>query len=410
MQEARAVFRRAGRRPGVRRRARHHADLRAGRRAPGHHRGPAGAGHRSRAVPEVTGGAPLASPGLVWDVAIGQSTVVTQHVKANLFYRGLAFRRAPRLGDTLRTSTEVVALRQNQPREGRAPTGLAVLRITTADQERRPVLDFWRCAMLPLRDQDRQTGHADELDSVGQRLTRRPQRAGQRLAAGRSPTGRGTAPGRTAGRPELGRAGRRRGLQRAGAGPADPQRGDGRITTRRPPAAGGWCTAGTPSGWRWPRRPARCPPWSRWRPGTAATTSARSTRATRCAARSRSSRSIRSRTAAAWSTCAPWSGPRRPGQTAGSAGPRRHLAERARLARRGSGTQRRIRAARRPGLALHRRRRLIPGAPHHGPFRQKDLEDRSGRASRRAARTTLARRRACSAGSWSSAPVSMRAS
>jgi acyl dehydratase len=117
---------------------------------------------------EVTGGAPLASPSLVWDVAIGQSTVVTQHVKANLFYRGLAFRRAPRLGDTLRTSTRIVALRQNRPREGRAPTGLAVLRITTVDQERRPVLDFWRCAMLPLRDQDRQTGHADDLASVGE--------------------------------------------------------------------------------------------------------------------------------------------------------------------------------------------------------------------------------------------------
>ena len=116
---------------------------------------------------EVTGGAPLASPNLVWDVAIGQSTVVTQHVKANLFYRGLAFRRAPRLGDTLRSTTQVVALRQNQPREGRAPTGLAVLRITTVDQERRPVLDFWRCAMLPLRDQDRQTGQADELASIG---------------------------------------------------------------------------------------------------------------------------------------------------------------------------------------------------------------------------------------------------
>jgi acyl dehydratase len=115
----------------------------------------------------VTGGAPLASPSLVWDLAIGQSTVVTQHVKANLFYRGLAFRRTPRLGDTLRTLTRVVALKQNRPRPGRAPTGLAVLRITTVDQARRPVLDFWRCAMLPLRDQNRQTGHADELDSVG---------------------------------------------------------------------------------------------------------------------------------------------------------------------------------------------------------------------------------------------------
>ena len=116
---------------------------------------------------EVTDGGPIASPSLVWDVAIGQSTLVTQHVKANLFYRGLAFHRAPRLGDTLRTSTRVVALRQNQPREGRAPTGLAVLRISTADQERRPVLDFWRCAMLPLRDGTGQTGHADELDPAG---------------------------------------------------------------------------------------------------------------------------------------------------------------------------------------------------------------------------------------------------
>ncbi|MDQ2814625.1 MAG: MaoC family dehydratase [Actinomycetota bacterium] len=116
---------------------------------------------------QVTGGGPLAPPGLVWDVAIGQSTMVTQHVKANLFYRGLAFRRAPRLGDTLRTSTRVAALRQNRAREGQAPTGLAVLRITTVDQQRRPVLDFWRCAMLPLRDQARRTGHADELDSVG---------------------------------------------------------------------------------------------------------------------------------------------------------------------------------------------------------------------------------------------------
>jgi len=119
---------------------------------------------------QVTGGGPLAPPGLVWDVAIGQSTLVTQHVKANLFYRGLAFRRTPRLGDTLRTSTRVVALRQNRPREGRAPTGLAVLRITTADQQRRPVLDFWRCAMLPLRDPRKQTGHADDLTSVGQRV------------------------------------------------------------------------------------------------------------------------------------------------------------------------------------------------------------------------------------------------
>lgn len=112
--------------------------------------------------------APLAPPELVWDVAIGQSTIVTRHVKANLFYRGLAFRGLPSLGDTIRTVTRVVALRQNRPREGRSPTGLVALRITTTDQHGRPVLDFWRCAMVPLRDPLAQTGHADDLEQVGQ--------------------------------------------------------------------------------------------------------------------------------------------------------------------------------------------------------------------------------------------------
>jgi acyl dehydratase len=100
-------------------------------------------------------------------MAIGQSTVATHHVKANLFYRGLWFRRVPVIGDTLRTSTAVAALRQNRPRPGRAPTGLAALRITTVDQQDRPVLDFWRCAMLPLRDSMGSTGQNDDLDRVG---------------------------------------------------------------------------------------------------------------------------------------------------------------------------------------------------------------------------------------------------
>ena len=97
------------------------------------------------------GGAPVAHPALVWDTAIGQSTVATGRVVANLFYRGLLLRRAVRLGDTLRTTTEVIARRENRVKEGRRPTGLALLRIRTADQDGRPVLDFTRCAMLPRR-------------------------------------------------------------------------------------------------------------------------------------------------------------------------------------------------------------------------------------------------------------------
>jgi acyl dehydratase len=108
----------------------------------------------------VLGAGPaLAHPALVWDVAIGQSTVATGRVIANLFYRGLLLRRPVRLGDTLRTTTEVVARRESRSR----PTGLAVLRIRTVDQEDRPVLDFTRCAMLPRRDEA--TG--EEGDEVG---------------------------------------------------------------------------------------------------------------------------------------------------------------------------------------------------------------------------------------------------
>jgi acyl dehydratase len=111
--------------------------------------------------------APLAHPGLVWDVAIGQSTVVTQRVIANLFYRGLVVHRAPLIGDTLHTSVEVAALRQNRPHAVRGATGLAALRVRTRDQDERRVLDFWRCAMLPLRDPQGETGHSDDLAEIG---------------------------------------------------------------------------------------------------------------------------------------------------------------------------------------------------------------------------------------------------
>ncbi|MCV7037784.1 acyl dehydratase [Mycolicibacterium moriokaense] len=116
----------------------------------------------------VTGAsAPLAHPALVCDVAIGQSTLVTQRVKANLFYRGLKFHRFPVIGDTLFTRTEVVGLKQNSAKPGRAPTGLAALRMTTVDDVGRLILDFHRCAMLPLSDDAVETGHADDLSAIG---------------------------------------------------------------------------------------------------------------------------------------------------------------------------------------------------------------------------------------------------
>lgn len=109
---------------------------------------------------------PLASPALVWDMAIGQSTVVTQHVRANLWYRGLAFHRLPSIGDTLSTRVEVVGLRQNRARPDRPPTGLVALSIRTCDQEDRTVLEFARCAMVLLRDADVRTQHQDDVAAV----------------------------------------------------------------------------------------------------------------------------------------------------------------------------------------------------------------------------------------------------
>ena len=122
----------------------------------------------------VTGqAAALAHPNLVCDVAIGQSTGPTQRVRGNLFYRGLVLLRPVFIGDTLRTRTEVVALKQNRRRDDGSATGLVALRISTENQRGEPVLDFWRCAMIPLCDPAIRTGHADSFDGIVQELDMR---------------------------------------------------------------------------------------------------------------------------------------------------------------------------------------------------------------------------------------------
>ena len=121
----------------------------------------------------VTGSpGPLAHPALVCDVAIGQSTLVTQRVKANLFYRGLTFHRFPVIGDSLYTRTEVVGLRANSLKPGRAPTGMAALRMITIDQADQLVLDFYRCGMLPASpdwrpSKDGSDPPGDDLSTIG---------------------------------------------------------------------------------------------------------------------------------------------------------------------------------------------------------------------------------------------------
>ena len=103
----------------------------------------------------------LAHPSLVCDIAIGQSTAPSGRVLGNLFYRGLAARPV-RVGTTLRTRTEVVALKSAS--RGR---GIVALRCTTTDSDGNPVLDFWRCPLLPARSPE-PPAHSDDLSAVGQ--------------------------------------------------------------------------------------------------------------------------------------------------------------------------------------------------------------------------------------------------
>ena len=98
----------------------------------------------------VTGkSARLASPGLVVNLSIGQSTVATRRAIANLFYRNMRVLRPVHLGETLHTVVTIKAMSDASSKPGQPLRGKALLGITTtADGE--VVLDYERCALLPV--------------------------------------------------------------------------------------------------------------------------------------------------------------------------------------------------------------------------------------------------------------------
>lgn len=123
----------------------------------------------SQPLAEAVTGEPgaLVNPTLALHVSIGQSTVATRRVIANLFYRGVRLLRPVRVGDTLLTTVEIRGLKEGRRRPDRAPRGTVLLGIRTLDQEGRPVADYERCPMLPFRDPEAtETGHDDDLGSA----------------------------------------------------------------------------------------------------------------------------------------------------------------------------------------------------------------------------------------------------
>lgn len=105
----------------------------------------------------------LVNTSLVCNLAIGQTTIASQRVMGNLFYRGLVLRNPVFVGDTLTTSTKVVGLRQNKIKPGRPSSGMVALEIHTTNQNGDTVLHFWRCPMIPCKDSEIDTGQADDF-------------------------------------------------------------------------------------------------------------------------------------------------------------------------------------------------------------------------------------------------------
>jgi 2-methylfumaryl-CoA hydratase len=112
----------------------------------------------------------LVNPSLVCNLAIGQTTYVSQRVRGNLFYRGLVLQRPVFIGDSLHTTTTVIALKQNRPKPGRAATGMVVLEMHVENQHGETVLHFWRCPMIPCLDPNAVTGHNDSFETIPTQL------------------------------------------------------------------------------------------------------------------------------------------------------------------------------------------------------------------------------------------------
>ncbi|MBT5053862.1 MAG: acyl dehydratase [Gammaproteobacteria bacterium] len=113
----------------------------------------------------------LVNPALVCNLAIGQSTIPSQRVLGNLFYRGLQLLAPVFIQDTLTTQTQVVGLKQNTIKPGRAASGMVALEIQVKNQKGDTVLHFWRCPMIPCRNPDAETGHDDDFSVMPSEIT-----------------------------------------------------------------------------------------------------------------------------------------------------------------------------------------------------------------------------------------------
>ena len=119
-------------------------------------------GDVSRSVTSAPGR--LASPGLVMQLSIGQSTTVSRRAMANLFYRNVRLLRPVMIGDSIETAVTVAGLADGSHRPGRARRGKVLVDVITYANGQ-PAVVYQRCPMLPQLDDDVVVGHNDDLDT-----------------------------------------------------------------------------------------------------------------------------------------------------------------------------------------------------------------------------------------------------
>ncbi len=103
----------------------------------------------------------LASPGLVTQMSIGQSTTVSRRAVANLFYRDLRLVEPVFIGDTVATTVTVAAMADSLDKPGRRPRGKVLVDIVTTAAGH-PAVVYQRCPILPTVG-DSLPGHGDDL-------------------------------------------------------------------------------------------------------------------------------------------------------------------------------------------------------------------------------------------------------
>ncbi|WP_406435352.1 hypothetical protein OHB00_15690 [Streptomyces sp. NBC_00631] len=118
----------------------------------------------------VTGAdARVVNSALALQVAIGQSTVATKIVIANLFYRDVTLHRQVHIGATV-TSTVTPVARAFTRDNGKGRRAKVLLSIETRDEHGALVASLERLALLPLRDQ----GRLEEAGDIGSADSTRP--------------------------------------------------------------------------------------------------------------------------------------------------------------------------------------------------------------------------------------------